>query len=243
MDSLPSAYVPSFKSADRTASLFDRFIAWVCNPARAGGVFVTEHELTNHLDISRTPMREALHQAQMIGLIRREPNRSIEIPPLTVEGMEQLSITREHLEALIATCAAERVGRGEVSIEPLDRIHRRIRALAQVGDIELQLEAGLEFHAQLRIMSGNAVASRLLDQLMINLERYRQLIAGSPDRGMAIVGEHELILEAIAAGDARQAAAASRSHIRHARELYREVLADRVAACLSDLSHAGRGKA
>ncbi|ODT81035.1 MAG: hypothetical protein ABS76_13125 [Pelagibacterium sp. SCN 64-44] len=234
MDIRPPTYVPSYESANRAVPLFDRFIAWVCDPARADGMFVTEQELTSLLDISRTPMREVLHQAQMIGLIRREPNRSIEIPPLSVPDMEQLSITREHLEALIAMNVAERVARGEVSIEPLDKIHRRIRALAQVGDIELQLEAGLQFHARMRVLSGNAVAARLLDQLMINLERYRQLASGSPVRGMEIVGEHELILEALIAGRAEEAAQAARAHIEHARLLYRRVLAERAAPAQAD---------
>lgn len=229
MDIRPPTYLSSFESANRAIPLFDRFIAWVCDPARANGVFVTEQELTSLLDISRTPMREVLHQAQMIGLIRREPNRSIEIPALTLEDMEQLSITREHLEALIAMSVAERVANGTVPIEPLDKIHRRIRALAQIGDMELQLQAGLEFHALMRVMSGNAVAARLLDQLMIGLERYRQLVADSPGRGDEIVGEHELILEAVAAGDAPRAAQVARAHIEQARILYRDVLKRRLA--------------
>ena len=223
-----STYTSSFAGANRTVPLFDRFVAWVCDPARADGMFVTEQDLTSLLGISRTPMREVLHQAQTIGLIRREPNRSIEIPALTLADMEQLSITREHLEALISMSATSRVARGEVSIEPLERIHRRISALAQIGDIEQQLKAGLEFHAEMRIMSGNAVAARLLDQLMINLERYRQLVAGNPDRGMEIVEEHQLILKAVASGDAGQAAQVARAHIEHARTLYSRVLTDRL---------------
>lgn len=118
---------------------------------------------------------------------------------------------------------------GTISIEPLDKIHRRICALAQIGDMELQLEAGLEFHAQMRVLSGNAVAARLLDQLMIGLERYRQLVTGTPARGEEIVEEHQLILDAVAAGDAPRAAWVARAHIEQARRLYREVLTQRFA--------------
>jgi DNA-binding GntR family transcriptional regulator len=221
--------VASLESLNRNLPLFDRFIAWVCHPDRAGGLFVTEQELTGLLDISRTPMREVLHQAQMIGLIRREPNRSIEIPALTVQDMEQLSITRETLESLIAATVAERVASGAVSIEPLDRINRRIRALAEVGEMELQLEAGLEFHAQMRLLSGNAVAARLLDQLMIGLERYRQLATEEPQRGSEIASEHARMLEAISAGDAAGAATAARIHIARARQLYRRILSANAA--------------
>lgn len=219
----------SFESLNRSVPLFDRFVAWVCHKDRAGGLFVTEQELTGVLEISRTPMREVLHQAQMIGLIRREPNRSIEIPPLTRHDMEQLSITRGNLESLIAATVAERVAAGIVSIEPLEKINRRIRALADLGDMELQLEAGLEFHAQMRLLSGNAVAARLLDQLMIRLERYRQLVTEEPRRGGEIVEEHARMLEAIGSGNAARAAEAASTHIARARELYHQILNDHLA--------------
>lgn len=227
MDLQRTAYFPKFNGPGRSIPPFDRFVAWVCDPERASGAVVTEQELIRLVEIGRTPLWEVLHQAQMIGLIHREPNRSIEVQPLSISNMEQLSITREHLEGLIAITVTERFVAGQVSLEPLERINRQIRALADAGDMELQLEAGLEFHAQMRDLSGNAVASRLLDQVMIGLERYRRLMTEHQERGPEIVEEHEQLLAAIRAGDAEEAAKAARLHTVHARTLYRQILGNR----------------
>lgn len=223
-----TAYFPKMRASGRALPPFDRLVAWICAPERANGAVVTEQELGQLVDIGRTPLREVLNQAQMIGLIHREPNRSIEIPALSRDDMEQLSVTREQLEALIATTVTERFTARKISIEALERINRRMHALAEAGDMELLLEGGLEFHATMRDLSGNAVASRLLDQVMIGLERYRKLMTERHERGTEIVAEHDLLLNAIRAGDSAGAAQAARDHISHARELYGSIMAARM---------------
>jgi len=102
-----------------------------------------------------------------------------------------------------------------------------MRALADAGDMELLLEGGLEFHAAMRDLSGNAVASRLLDQVMIGLERYRRLVTERHELGAEIVEEHDAVLNAIRAGEAEAAANAARDHIAHARQLYRSIMTAR----------------
>ncbi len=219
-----TAYFPKVRASGRALPPFDRLVAWICAPERANGAMVTEQELGQLTEIGRTPLREVLNQAQMIGLIYREPNRSIEIPALSRDDMEQLSVTREQLEALIATTVTERYREGTISIDALERINRRMQALAGAGDMELLLEGGLEFHATMRDLSGNVVASRLLDQVMIGLERYRQLMTDRQERGTEIVEEHNQMLDAIRAGDAEAAARAASHHISHARELYGAIM-------------------
>lgn len=54
------------------------------------------------------------------------------------------------------------------------------------------------------------LASRLFDPWMINSERYRQLVAANPARGMEIVGEHQLMPSAVASGHPQQAAQGAR---------------------------------
>lgn len=230
MEPQRTAYYPNIRASARVVPPFDRLVSWVCDPERAEGAVVTELELSQLVEIGRTPLREVLNQAQMIGLIRREPNRSIEVPALSLDDMEQLSVTREELEALIAMTVTRRHIAKVISIEPLERINRRMHALAEAGDMELLLEGGLEFHAVMRDLSGNAVASRLLEQVMIGLERYRRLMIARSERGEQIVEEHDMILNAVRAGDAEAAARAARYHIAHARGLYRSIMIARESA-------------
>lgn len=220
----PPPPLSSFGTLSRGVPLFDRFFAWICDPARSGGLFVTEQELADLFQVSRTPLREVLQQAQMIGLIRREPNRSIEVPALTIEEMHGLSVTREHLEGLVTATIAERLMAQQIDIAPLERLNRRMRALADAEDSELLLQAGLAFHAEMRRLAGNAAASRLLEQVLLCLERYRQLVQRHSERGRQIIDEHEVILAALGRCDATEAAVAARAHIASARAFYTRAL-------------------
>src|SRR5690606_13890928 len=103
----------------RGNSLFERFVTWACDPQFKDGLQITENTLIDIFAVSRTPMREVLQQSQMIGFVRREPNRSIELPRLLKPDMENLSCTREHLEGMLAMQVTERLARGEISVESL----------------------------------------------------------------------------------------------------------------------------
>lgn len=209
---------------DQAVPLVARLASWIAQPEQMHGVAITEHELAAVFGVSRTPLREALNFANAIGLIHRERSRSIEIPPLSVDDMVQLSRTREELEGLITFQTAERIAAGEVSIDGLETLNQRMNALAAIGDTGVLLGAGLDFHAYIRIHSGNHVAAGLLEQLMLRMERYRQCIRSLEGRSALIVHEHDDMLAAIRAGDSAAAAAAAREHVANARESYRTEL-------------------
>ncbi|MCW2387201.1 DNA-binding GntR family transcriptional regulator [Sphingobium sp. B11D3B] len=209
---------------DQSVPLMTRLTDWIANPARMEGCSITETELAAVFGVSRTPLREAINRAHSIGLIRRERSRSIEIPPLSTDDMVQLSRTREELEGLIARQATERLVAGEISLSRLESINTQMSALATVGDTGVLLGVGVDFHARLCVLSGNAAASGLLAQLMVRLERYRQCVRSLEGRSTLIVSEHQTLLEAMHAGDAHGASAAARAHIARAREFYRAEL-------------------
>lgn len=210
---------------DQPVSLISRLADWVAMPEQMHGTSITETELAGIFGVSRTPLREALNFASAIGLVRRERSRSIEILPLSGEDMLQLSLTREELEALVTFQTAKRIIAGEVAIEELENLNRRMNALASIGDTGVLLGTGLDFHEFIRVHSGNHVAAGLLRQLMLRLERYRQCIRSLEGRSGHIVHEHDGILDAIRNRDAEGAAQAARKHVANARESYRAQLA------------------
>ena len=210
---------------DQAVPLVARLASWIAQPEQMHGISITENELASVFGISRTPLREALNFANAIGLIQRQRSRSIEIPALSVDDMVQLSRTREELEGLITFQAAQRITAGEVSINELEALNQRMNALASIGDAGLLLGTGLDFHAYIRIHSGNHVAAGLLEQLMLRMERYRQCIRSLQGRSELIVHEHDDILAAIRAGDSAGAASSAREHVANARVSYRIELA------------------
>lgn len=126
--------------------------------------------------------------------MRGGQGRSVIVPAMTMQEMENVSRTRERLEGLIVYTVGQRYAAGEVSLDGLERINRRVLAFRDIDDIEALLDAGLAFHVELRRLANNPFASQLLAQTLLRLERYRHLVVGLETRGGDIHAEHETIL-------------------------------------------------
>lgn|GEM_PF-1329741 len=183
-----------------------------------------ELELSEKLSVSRTPLREALHRLELFGLVQRGQGRGVIVPAMSVQEMENISRTRERLEGLIVYTVGQRYAAGEVSLEGLERINRRVQAFRDIEDIEGLLDAGLAFHVELRRLANNSFASQLLAQTLLRLERYRHLVIGIEERGSDIHAEHETILACLRAKDSEGAEREMRRHLSNARIIYRHEL-------------------
>jgi DNA-binding GntR family transcriptional regulator len=184
----------------------------------------TEERLAARYKVSRTPLRDAVRRLEQLRLLVREPARGLRVPPLSMGEMHDLSATREVLEGLLASAAADGVSRGMVRLDRLRDIHARHLRVLGIGDPELVLSVGYDFHEELRRLSGNESAAACHEQVLLGLERYRHLARAVPERHARIAAEHTEILAAIEAGRAQAAEVAMRRHIAAGRELYVEVL-------------------
>lgn len=194
----------------------------------APGERLLEQELSRELNVSRTPLREAIRSLESAGLVIREPNRTARVAPLYIEEMIELSTVREVLEGLAARELAARVARGAVSLEILEQTLLRMEALLQAGDAFGVLELGGLFHRQLHALSGHRKCAEYLEKVIAAFERYRFLVRDDPVRERTLITEHRAILERIAAADPQGAEEVMRAHIRTAREWYTSHLAGKL---------------
>lgn len=183
-----------------------------------------EIELSERLNVSRTPLREALQRMELFGLVTRGPGRGVVVPAMSIREMENISRTRERLEGLIVYTVGREFAAGNVSIDGLEKINKRILALRDIDDMEALLDSGLAFHVELRRLADNPFASQLLAQTLLRLERYRQLVVGQEQRGGDIHAEHETILERLREKDPDGAEREMRRHLSNARQIYRTEL-------------------
>lgn len=203
--------------------VFRRLLHAILNGELPADSLETEERLATRYDVSRTPLRDALRRLEQLRLLRREA-KGLRIPPLTMAEMHELSATREVLEGLLAASAARRVAQGLANPARLRDIHARHSRVQALGDAELILSVGLDFHEELRRLAANHSAAACHEQVMLGFERYRHLARGVPERPGHIAEEHSEILDAIEAGDAQAAETAMRRHIAAGRELYAAVL-------------------
>lgn len=186
---------------------------------------LTEDRLSRTLEISRTPLRQALYRLEAERLIVKQANGRIYVAPVTAAEAEEIFKVREVLEGLIAREAC--IGLEEKALIRLEDVLEMEKKAAAHGRKTDFVHYGSEFHQLIRSASTNETAKRYLDELDTRAGRYRR-ISGymNPDyHPMTAVEEHIRIFTCIQIRDEVNAEKAMRKHIRRSLESAKKTLA------------------
>ena len=184
-----------------------------------------EPELAAALQVSRTPLREALRLLLAEDLVDQLPTGGMVVRPLTARDIEELYGVRAALEGLMTAEAARRLTDDDVGGLRL-LVERNER---MVGDADDAMRAGHELHLRMAEVAGHGWASRLHAQVDGHMSRYRPFTNESQERRTAALEEHRGIVEALVARDAEEARRLAESHVLAARDVALEAIATRLA--------------
>lgn len=201
---------------------------WTIRDAIRTGVIqagerLVELDLAAALDMSRTPVREALRQLEVERLVEASPRRGFVVPTMTIDDLVEIFEIREVLEGLAARRAAQRMGPAEIAA--LRETLERMEQARDNDDATALAEASRQFHRLLRSGSRHARLPHLLS-LLFDAHRSISLHELAPDRVDGAISEHHAICDAIAAHDAALAEQLAREHSRNA--LRAQLLAHRL---------------
>ena len=174
-----------------------------------GGDILSEEKLAAELEISRTPVREALLLLQNAGLIQKEMNQPFRVRLVSNREYFQSMRLRELLEGeAIATAVAA------ISPAALGRVEQAMLALKDDPDVpaEVHWAADEQLHEMIAEASGNDVMAAMIASLRITTRLYE--LSGLPSRFRPDTEEHIAIIEALRTGDADRARASMQAHIR-----------------------------
>jgi DNA-binding GntR family transcriptional regulator len=166
--------------------------------------------ICERLGVSRFPVSEALARLQAEGLVEIMPQRGSMVSRVRIGDVIEYMLIRRALEseavrALAARPTPELIARLEQNLADQARAAKR-------GDRETFHAHDLAFHDLLFDAMRFERIRAVIDQARANLDRARRLIL-DPRRLTLTQGEHRAVVDAIAAGDAEQAAASMRAHI------------------------------
>ena len=173
----------------------------------APGAAVSEAELSQVLDIGRTPIREALQRLARESLVSILPRRGILVSEINVKRQLRLLEVRRELERLIARSAARRATDVERArfVELADRFEKS----ARVNDDVTFMRTDREFNTLCSLASHNEFAAGAMS-LMHSLSRRFWYIHYKQAADMPLTAKlHADIARAIAAGDESRAARAA----------------------------------
>ncbi|MFY2789198.1 GntR family transcriptional regulator [Rhodococcus sp. KRD162] len=177
------------------------------------GSKLAQYELADRLNMSITPIREAVRRLSSEGLIELDNHKNVRIAPMSTSEARQLFEVRLSLDPTAVELAAAR--RTDQDVANMRAAAERLLPVTQTWG-EDELVAHRNFHRALYVASHNDVLIRMLDDLWDKSDRYRriglELPSGAQPRSIDHE-EHFRMLELVVAQDARAAGALTRRHI------------------------------
>jgi len=174
------------------------------------GQWLREQELAEALDVSRTPVREAIRQLAQEGLLQIEANRGVRVRGLSLEEAVATYEVRNRLESMAAGLAAR-----NVTDEARAELSQHLEAMNAVDpeDQAEHIRTDNEFHALVARLSGNPVLEELVEKLSERVMRVK-ILTRDVNVSAEARAQHTRIVEAISRGDEEAAAEAMSRHVR-----------------------------
>lgn len=173
-----------------------------------------EISIGEKLGVSRTPVREALRQLELEGLVTIIPNKGAYVTGISNKDVRDIYMIRSHLEGMCARWATENIT--DEQIEELEEIillsefHLQKKTGAQAEQVA---ELDSKFHGILYQASN----SRILEHVLSDFHKYVQVSrtasVEAKTRAQKSIEEHREILEAIKAKDGDLAEKLAHEHI------------------------------
>ncbi|VTZ26977.1 Transcriptional regulator, GntR family [Methylocella tundrae] len=178
------------------------------------GAALDEQDLANRFGASRTPVREALRQLSVSGLVEMRPRRGVVVTRLTPEQIMDMFETTAEVEAMCVRLATYRM-------TPLERshlldLHEASRSLVEKGDIDGYDAFNSRFHEAIYLATHNSFMAEQALAIRARLKSFRRTQLRQADRIHRSRDEHEGIMVAIAQGDGEEASRRMRAHMLNA---------------------------
>ncbi len=175
-----------------------------------------ENTIGKELGVSRTPVREALRQLELEGLVAIIPNRGAYVTGISHKDIWDIYKIRSMLEGLCARWATENITEAQI-----DELEETIL----LSEFQMKKESGFNaeqvaaldgrFHAILYDASGSRILSHVLTDFHNYVQTARRTSIVSEDRARKSIREHRQILRAIHDRDAEMAEQLANEHIMH----------------------------
>ena len=201
------------KSSGRQGSRADQVSEKIREAIRHGkytsGDHIRETEVAEWLQVSRTPVREALRRLESEGLLTFESWRGVVVANLDRQQISELYAMREMLEGAAARLAARHIDPGEIDL--LDILMDRAESVS--GDPRKLADINRQYHETIYLAAHNRYLTQTIEQLRNALALLQGTTYSVPGRAETAAREHRAIVEAIRNRDPDEAEAAARRHV------------------------------
>src|SRR4051794_20204634 len=178
------------------------------------GTSLDEQQIASRFGASRTPVREALRQLAVTGMVEVRPRRGVIVATMTAERIMDMFETTAEIEAMGARWATSRIPPIERS--RLQNMHGASAELVRAGNIGAYDDFNRQFHEAIYRATHNQFMVEQAIGIRARLAAFRRTQLRKGDRLIKSHEEHGQILQAMACGDGDEAARCIRAHMLNA---------------------------
>jgi DNA-binding GntR family transcriptional regulator len=191
--------------------IYEEIVRLIVAGELPSGTPIDEKELTEKLQVSRTPFREAIGTLAKEGLIEIKPYRGFFVRSFTRKEIDDLYELRKTLECFAVELAVPRMS--DRDIAGLEKVLDAAVEALRNRDMETYGLRDREFHETIAERSENAALIETLSRLALQIQICRTIANESQEFAERAAQERDDILKALRARDAGAASALMRTHI------------------------------
>lgn len=177
----------------------------------APGSRVVESRVAEAMNISRTPVREAIHKLEREGFLKRSPAGGLAVAGLSKVEIQEVFEIRSVLESYAARLAAMR-HRGK-DLAPLETKIREFDVILEQGRLEALPEVNTNFHDMLYGLSRSPKLIEMINDLRDQIQRFRVIILKRQSWAGRSNEDHKMILHFMKKRDEEGVVRVMREHM------------------------------
>jgi DNA-binding GntR family transcriptional regulator len=188
------------------------------------GARILQEDIAERLQVSPTPVREAIRQLEAEGALQYSPNRGVRVSEVNSAAVKEIYLMRAELEDLATRLAVPRLSQQDIL--RIQALQAQIRASIASGDLRALRRPNYDLHMVIYQAAGMPELFRAIRSLWSKCPL--DILQELPYRAQMTADEHEQFIQAIKRKEAEVAGKLMRSHI------------NRVADALADYLHSIR---
>ncbi len=223
---MPLSYAPLQPLADSTPrslpdAIYDALLDMLMTGQLPPQAPLAIDGISQRLQVSPTPVREALARLEHTGLVERQARRGYRVAsPISQDNMRELTEARMILEIGAIERAMENLDELVPALEEALREHEAIgqRLVDSDGpldpeDLREYFKRDWQFHQAILDHCGNRYIERSVNDLSFSVHRMRQTLGLGKSDAPEAIAEHRKVLEAIRSGDVDAAVDSMKTHL------------------------------
>jgi len=194
--------------------VFNKIQNDILNGKYQPGDSLIETKLSEDLGVSRTPIREAIRQLELEGLVQSIPNKGAVVKGITTKDIEDIYTIRMMIEGLASRWAAEQIT--EEELEELKEAVELEEFYTMKNDTNHLVKFDSKFHEIIYKACKSKPLMHTLKTFHHYVQRARNLSLETPGRAQKVHEEHKAIMQAIMERDADKAEKLTTEHVKNA---------------------------